>query len=68
MTSESMSNFSREKKNNCFFFSEKPEKKTVLSENELVSRAQTFPGKKNTIPLHEVHMKKSRNSLNNFSK
>ena len=26
-------------------------KKTVLSKNELVSRSQTFPGKKNTIPL-----------------
>ena len=63
MASESLSNFPREKKS-----SEKPEKKTVLSENELVSRAQTFPGKKNTIPLHEVHMKKSRNSLNNFYK
>ena len=44
MTSESLSNFSREKKTTVFF-SEKPEKKTVLSENELVSRAQTFPEK-----------------------
>ena len=48
MTSESLSNFSREKKkNNCFFFFRKTgKKKTVLSENELVSRAPTFPGKK----------------------
>ena len=32
------------KENSVFF--PKPEKKTVLSENELVSKARTFPGKK----------------------
>ena len=47
MTSESLSNFSRKKKKKTVFFFRKTVKKTVLSENGLVSTAQTFPGKKN---------------------
>ena len=54
--SQPRGNFSREKKKTGFFF--RPllgtrKKKTKSSENEIVSRAPTFPGRKNTIPFVE---------------
>ena len=56
MTSDSLSNFSREKKQLLFFFRKTGKKKTILSENELVSRAPTFPGKKKIRYLWSIRI------------